>query len=108
VAGGPNGGVFSENNGVDGLFWVIPTLPAGQLSAPLTFFSDLPPTLGNAQAEDSSLPSPWSSSSPLGQDVPVPNTLAPVPEPKVLSLISLSGLILLPFRSTLRQIIRKK
>jgi hypothetical protein len=108
LVSGPNGGLFSENNGVNGLFWVIPSLPAGSLSAPLTFFSDLPPTMGNAQAEDSSLPSPWSSTAPLGQPVPVPNTLAPVPEPATMSLFTLSGLLLLPFRSTLRQIIQKK
>lgn len=108
LVSGPNGGLFSEDNGVNGLFWVIPSLPAGQLSAPLTFFSALPPTMGNAQAEDSSLPSPWSSTAPLGQEVPVPNTLAPVPEPGTMALFSMSGLLLLPFRSALHRVSRKK
>jgi hypothetical protein len=94
----PVGGIFFANEGVDGLLWVIPSVNPGTSSALIAFQSDLGPGMGNASASDSNAPSPWSSS-PNGQPVPVPHA---APEPAVTALLGL-GLLLLPFRSTLRR-----
>jgi hypothetical protein len=109
VVGGPSGGLVAVNTGVNGLSWFLyPYISAGSISAALSFTSDFPPTLGVAQAEDSAPPSPWSSLNDQGALVPVPNTITVVPEPATMTLFSMTGLLLLPFRSTLRRIIQKK
>ena len=79
------GGVFDENNGPVGLFWLLGSVNPGTSSGPLSFQSDRPPTLGNANAQDANPPSPWSSN-PNGQQVPVPIT---VPEPGTWALVAI-------------------
>lgn len=94
------GGFYRQNNGV-GLKWYFSEVAPGDFSGPLSFESYLPPALGNANAMDANPPSPWSSTPPTGQQVLVPG----VPEPTTL----LAGmLLLLPFRSTALQFIRKR
>jgi hypothetical protein len=107
VVGGPTGGIFTENNGVDGLQWFLSPVAAGTSSPWLSFQSDLPLTLGNANAQDSDPPSPWASTAANGQQVPIPNTVTPVPEPMTTTLLALTGLLLLPFRSNLGRFLRQ-
>jgi hypothetical protein len=96
IAGSIAGGVFDLNNGVDGLSWQFTAVPAGNNSPELTFESDLPPTMGDADAQDANPPSPWSSF-PDGQPVPVP---APLPD-ATSTLAMLGGTLgLFRFRST--------
>jgi hypothetical protein len=90
ISNSQTGGVFTENNGTNGLLWVLGAVPAGGSSGPLSFQSLLPPTLGNANAQNSNPPSPWAST-PFGQEVPVPT-----PEPGTLSLL-LAGSALFAF-----------
>lgn len=52
--------------------WSFDPLVAGNQSDTLYFLATLPPTYGNAHAQDSSPPSPWGSLATLGQPVPVP------------------------------------
>jgi hypothetical protein len=85
IIGSQTGGVFDENNGHGGLFWAFAAVNPGTSSGPLSFLSDLPPTLGNANAQDANPPSPWSSY-PDGQQVPVPLT---VPEPGTWVLVAM-------------------
>ena len=85
IAASQTGGVFDENNGNGGLFWAFAAVNPGTSSGPLSFLSDLPPTLGNANAQDANPPSPWSSN-PFGQQVPVPTT---VPEPGTWVLVAM-------------------
>ena len=85
IAASQTGGVFDENNGPVGLFWLLGSVNPGTSSGPLSFLSDLPPTLGNANAQDANPPSPWSSY-PDGQQVPVPLT---VPEPGTWVLVAM-------------------
>ena len=96
------GGLYDANNGSAGLFWAFAGINPGTVSGPMSFQSDLPPVLGNANAQDRNPPSPWSSN-PNGQPVPVPGA---VPEPPATILLALASL-LLPFRSRLSQFIRK-
>jgi hypothetical protein len=98
VPGSQAGGTGLQNNGASGLFWSFPGVNPGSSSPTLSFQSDMPPTLGNANASDSVPPSPWSSV-PYGQMVPVPST---VPEPMTMVLLALP-LALVPFRSNLRR-----
>lgn len=100
VVTGPGGGLFQENNGANGLFWLLAPVPAGGSSPALTFQSVLPPVFANANAQDSDPPSPWSSTSPSGQTVPVPGL---VPEPSTIGLFAMAGSMLLPWRSVLRR-----
>jgi hypothetical protein len=102
IMGSQTGGLYDANNGSAGLFWAFAGVNPGQVNGPLSFQSDLPPTLGNANAQDRNPPSPWSSN-PNGQQVPVPGA---VPEPPTTILLALASL-LLPFRSRLSQFIRK-
>ena len=95
------GGLYDANNGSAGLFWAFAGINPGTVSGPMSFQSDLPPVLGNANAQDRNPPSPWSSN-PNGQQVPVPGA---VPEPPATILLALASL--LPFRSRLVQFIRK-
>src|ERR1017187_2409213 len=104
VPGSQIGGLYDANNGVSGLFWAFAAVNPGANSGPMSFQSELPPTLGNANALDQNPPSPWSSN-PNGQQVPVPTTS--VPEPTSTTLLALTALLLLPFRSTISQFIRK-
>jgi hypothetical protein len=98
LVGGPFGGAYASQNGSSGIFWLFNDVLPGSSSAPLSFYSDYPPTTGNAQALDSSAPSPWSSVNAGGQPVLVPNTLSPVPEPGTLVLLSLAGLTFFALR----------
>jgi len=93
-----SGGVSDQNNGGDGLFWSFAAVPAGSSSPQLSFQSDMPPTMGNADAQDANPPSPWSSF-PNGQTVPVPTT---VPEPTTTALL-VGVSLLLPFRFAIRK-----
>jgi hypothetical protein len=68
----------------------------GQTSQTLTFESDDPPILGNANVNGSDPNGPWASN-PYGQQVPIPSA---VPEPATTTLLALT-LLLLPFRSTI-------
>jgi hypothetical protein len=95
------------NNGLTGLDWFIfspSVVTAGTSSPLLTFESDLPPVLGNADASDGNPPSPWASA-PAGDQVPVPGL---VPEPTTMALLGLSALLFLPFRSVLRRFLRQR
>jgi len=73
--------------------WTFDPLLVGKQSETLYFLSTLPPTYGNAVAQDSIPPSPWASLAPGGaQPVPVP-----VPEPASAALLALgmTGIALL-------------
>ena len=102
VPGSQTGGSGNQNNGTSGLFWSFTAVNPNTSSPILSFESDLPPTLGNANAQDANPPSPWSSI-PNGQQVPVPA----VPEPPTTVLLA-GTLLLLPFRSALLRVIGKK
>jgi hypothetical protein len=101
VPGTQTGGTAQQNNGVSGLFWSFTGVNPGGSSPTLSFQSDLPPVLGNANASDANPPSPWASS-PFGQQVPIPQT-PPVSTPDSASTMTLLAgvMMLLPFRSTL-------
>jgi hypothetical protein len=101
VLGSISGGAFDLNNGVDGLTWNFTAVSAGNNSPALSFESDLPPTMGDADALGDNPPSPWSSY-PNGQEVPVPE---PVPD-SMNTLALLAGmLLLLRFRPALLRFI---
>jgi hypothetical protein len=85
ITGSQTGGGFDLNNGASGLFWAFAPVNPGTSSGPLSFESDQPPTLGNANAQDANPPSPWSSN-PDGQQVPVPIA---VPEPGTWVLVAI-------------------
>jgi len=89
------GGTSDQNNGTGGLFWSFTAIQPNTSSPILSFQSDLPPTQGFADAQDANPPSPWSSF-PDGQTVPIPA----VPEPATTALLALTmtSLLLLPFR----------
>ena len=97
------GGLFPLNNGPDGLSWFIQPVNPGTIGLPVSFQSDLPPIPGNANAQDRNPPSPWASN-PDGQEVPIPGA---VPEPPTTILLALAS-VLLPFRSRLFQVIRRR
>jgi hypothetical protein len=97
VMGTQSGGVFDQNNGASGLTWSFNAVQAGSASPVLSFESDLPPVMGNANAQDANPPSPWSSF-PNGQQVPVPGN---VPEPGTAALF-MTSLLSLPFVRSLR------
>jgi len=97
ITGTQSGGVFDQNNGTAGLTWAFNAVAAGTSSPILSFESDLPPVLGNANAQDANPPSPWSSF-PNGQQIMVPGN---VPEPGTVALV-LTGLMSLPFARSLR------
>jgi hypothetical protein len=96
LSGSQTGGSTQLNNGAAGLYWSFVAVNPGANSPSLSFQSDLPPGMGNANALDENPPSPWRSS-PNGQQVPVPTA---VPEPPPLALLALT-LLLLPFRSAI-------
>jgi len=99
----PIGGTF-QNNGASGLSWSFPDVSPGTSSALLAFQSSLAPGLGNASAGGGSIPpGPWSSI-PAGEPVPVPRA---VPEPATKALLALTALLLLPFSSTWRRLLRQ-
>ena len=83
-----------QNNGIAGLFWSFSGIQPGS-SITLSFESDNPPVLGNANASDANPPSPWGSV-PDGQQVTVPGS---VTVPDGASTASLLGgvLLFLPF-----------
>jgi hypothetical protein len=96
------GGAFDQASGV-GLTWDFNAVTAGSSSALLTFQSTLGPNSGDAGADGGSPPAPWSSTSLNGQQVPVPGVVMhTAPEPATTTLLALA-LLLLPFRSTLRE-----
>jgi hypothetical protein len=106
-AGHENGGPGSsfQLNGAGGLEWSFNPAIAPGNSAVLSFDSDLPPTMGDANAYANELgnspPAPWASGP--GEEVPVPNVA--VPEPATTTLLALTALLLPPFRSTLLRFI---
>jgi hypothetical protein len=104
IPGTQTGGTAMQNNGTSGLFWSFTVVNPGSSSPTLSFQSYLPPVLGNANASDENPPSPWSSS-PFGQQVPIPETPVSTPEPPTTALLALTFL-LLPFRSNLRRFLR--
>ncbi len=89
VPSSQTGGTYQQNNGVIGLFWAFDAVNPGGSSPTLSFESDLPPALGNANASGEPPPSPWASV-PSGQQVPVPSV---VPEPP--TFILMAGTLLL-------------
>jgi hypothetical protein len=96
------------NNGSTGLTWNFPAVSPGSSTALLAFQSDLAPGLGSAAGNASAgggatPPSPWSSI-PAGQPVPVPRA---APEPEITGLLALTALVLLPFSSTWRRLLRQ-
>jgi hypothetical protein len=112
----------------DGVSWLLisPAIAPGTDSTTdyggvaMSFASALPPSDGNANAHDSSVPSPWDSS-PYGGYFPVPGVgdfsvppggffAPPIPAaPDATSTFALlSGMmLLLPFRSTIKRVIKK-
>jgi hypothetical protein len=84
VPGTQTGGVGNQNNGTSGLFWSFTAVNPNTSSPILSFESELPPTMGNANAQDANPPSPWSSI-PDGQQVPVPTE---VPDPPTTALLT--------------------
>ena len=94
----------TQNNGASGLYWFFDPVNAGASSATLSFTSDDAPTMGNANASDNNLPSPWRST-PLGEKVPVPQTIVP---DSTSTLALLAGvLLLLGFGSAPRLVLRR-
>jgi hypothetical protein len=101
----PVGGTV-VNNGPTGLTWNLADVDPGGNSGILAFQSDLAPGLNNASAGGGAVgPSPWSTI-PSGQPVPVPVPRG-IPEPVTTDLFALTALMLLPFSSTWRGLIRK-
>ena len=94
------GGLFSQSVAGVGVDWLTPEVDAGSSTPALNaagvlyFTSPLPPTLGNANAQDMNPPSPWASTSPGGQQVPVPE----VPEPGTWVLVAIGLLGALTIR----------
>jgi hypothetical protein len=105
VVGGPYGGIFAKNDAANGVYWLFNDVTPGSSSAPMSFYSDIPPTLGNAQAADSTLPSPWATLNAGGQPVLIPNTITPVPEPGTWALFGLAGVLVLSYSSPLRKLV---
>jgi hypothetical protein len=101
LPGSQSGGGYQQNNGID-LKWYFSAVEPGDNSGSLSFESYLPPMPGNADAEDANPPSPWASI-PDGQQVPVPDAPATVPEPTTTALLALTALFLPRSRSTLRK-----
>ena len=97
-----SGGTFSFVNTGSSVNWVLSPVAPGVSSGVLSFTSLLRPTLGNAGANDSNPPAPWSTIHAGGVEVAVP---APVPEPTTMIA---GALLLLPFgASTLRMLRRR-
>ena len=96
LPGSVSGGALQEVNAIDIAWFFNPSIPAGSSAPTVSFQSDFPPTSGNANAEDASPPSPWSSLSLNGQQVAVPDAPAAVPEPAPLALFAVAGLLFLP------------
>ena len=92
------GGSFSQEVDGLGVDWLIPPVAAGSSTPALNsagvlyFTSPLPPALGNANASDSNPPSPWASTGPDGQQLPIP-----VPEPGTVTLVGIGLVSLLAF-----------
>lgn len=98
IPGSQVGGTSGQVND-SGLFWSFTGIEPNSASPELSFESDSPPTMGNANAQDSNLPSPWSSF-PNGGQVPVPTA---VPEPTTMTLFALTALLVFPFRLMTRK-----
>lgn len=75
-----------------GITWSFSAVTAGNNTADMSFTSPLAPTMGPASAQNGDGPSPWSGSLPV-----------PAPEPATTSLLALTCLSLLSFRSILRR-----
>jgi hypothetical protein len=87
------GGNFDEVNSIDLAWFFGPAIGAGS-SATVSYESYMAPTMGNANASGAPLPSPWSSSAANGQQLPIPDAPATVPEPKSAVLIALTALFI--------------
>lgn len=104
ISGSQEGGTAEIDQGPQGLLWQFDAVPPNDTSPVLQFQSMLPPIFGNGDAGDSAPPSPWSSLAPGGTPVAVPGA---VPEPPVAPLIMMAAILVLPFRSSLRQLLRQ-
>jgi hypothetical protein len=94
ISGSEAGGTSGQNDGEDGLFWSFSPIQPNASSPTLSFESDLPPMLGNANAQDDNAPSPWSSF-PNGQQVAIPIS---VPEPSGAGLFVFGAMLVFPFQ----------
>jgi len=100
LPGSQTGSAFEEVNAV-GLAWFFnPPIVAGS-SAMVSFQSDYAPVVGYANAAGATLPSPWSSISAGGDEVPIPDAI--VPEPGSGSMFTIAAtLFVLAFRAVPR------
>jgi len=96
IGGSQSGGTSQQNNGVAGLFWSFTGVNPSNSSPTLSFESDDPPTMGNANASDANPPSPWASN-PNGQQVPIP--AISVPDSASTATLLTGVLMLVPFGS---------
>ena len=103
VTGSLTGGIFQQVNTVNLAWFFNPAVPAGSAGPTVTFQSDLPPGMANSSADGAI---PWSSVSPGGQQVPVPDTATPLPEPSTAALFALTPLLHPSFRMRLRRFLR--
>jgi hypothetical protein len=91
------GGAYQEVNPVGTAWFFNPAVAAGSSGGTVSFQSDFPPTSGEAGALGAM---PWSSYSPNGQEVAVPDLSGPptsVPEPAPMALFAAAGLFFVPF-----------
>jgi hypothetical protein len=71
IASSATGGIIAPAVASSSITWDITQLLPGT-STTVTYESLLPPTLGNDNASDAVPPSPWASTAPGGQLVPIP------------------------------------
>lgn len=93
LPGTQTGGSFQLVNTVDLAWFFNPAVAAGSSAPTVTFQSDFPPTSGNASADGAI---PWSSVSPNGQELAVPDPPSAVPEPSSAALVAMAGLLFVP------------
>lgn len=101
LAGSQTGSPFEEVNSVDLAWFFNPSIAAGASTPTVSFQSDLPPAMGDADAADGAPPSPWSSVSPGGSQVPVPDLAVPEPRAELLlgAILGFGMICATPIRS---------